>query len=112
MLSKIENPTNFTQDQMRIWEILLPLGKKYSKKHYKRWYKFIVQNNSHIIFKPQINKNLYESGIDLAMPIKILSTKDSMDKIGQFSIKHFDRNSIIFYSITEQINIVNKGINK
>lgn len=95
-------------EKARIWEILVPINREFSKKHYKKWFKNIKTNQIELIHKPLVSDNLYKSKIDIDLPIRVLCTKNKIDELAAFSLDHFNRPNILYYNVGTEFTIVRK----
>lgn len=99
-----------------MWEILVPCKfednqKPVRTKHHKQWDKFVRNISGGLtIFTPVKgqwvdNGNLY---LDKMIPVRIVCNEKQINKIIDFSLKHYRQLAILAYRISDRV-ILKKG---
>lgn len=97
-----------------LWEILVPtkMGdnlKPIRTKHHKNWDKFVREISGGLtILSPAkgqwlFNNSLYEERV---IPVKVACTRLQLDKILDFTIKHYRQKAVMAYRISNDVIIL------
>lgn len=107
------------KSNLKLWEILVPShmnnGKKIEIEHHKKWDAFVqaltkgltIQKTSKGIWLNQSEIKYEEKMI----PVKIACTKKQIKEISDFTAEHYKQEAIMFYLISEDVQIVNYDTN-
>lgn len=107
--------TDTSQDDLRLWEILVPcqwnIGKPIRTRHHREWDRQVNAIAGGVtIFKPTKGKWISPSGTlyqDRMIPVRIACTAKQMDEIVRRTLKHYhDQEAVMYYMVSEVVRIV------
>lgn len=101
-----------------LWEILVPRkynnGKPVSTKHHKNWdqkVQRIINNNGITILQPTIKGEWISTEgkiyIDSTIPVRIVCTREEINKICDMTAKHYNQLAVMTYKISDEVIIKN-----
>ena len=107
-------------NDLKIWCILIPTLKArkatkpyFSTKHHREWDKFVRNISGGLtIFAPGkgqwINKEneLIEERV---IPVNIACSDEDFKKIINFTIKHYDQDALMYYKVSDEVFLINRG---
>lgn len=101
----------------KLWEILVPCtiqGRKVRRKHHQRWDRNVHRITGGLtIYKPA--KGIWAKERDgcwgdthqeRMIPVRIFCTEEQINKICDFTAKHYKQYAVMYYLVTDNIQIV------
>lgn len=101
---------------MFIYEILVPTsyndGRFIKTKHHRVFDKKVLEITGGLTIGMP-NKGKWISGkkdlfLDRNIPVRIMCSKDQIEDIARFALKHYQQEAIMYYQISSEVTIVNK----
>jgi len=91
-----------------LWEILVPASgnndKEFTYEHHKAWDAFVKELTGGVtIMKTAKGQWVSPHGqlyVDRMIPCRIICTKEQINKIVDFTIKHYDQEAVLAYKIS------------
>ena len=107
---------NKLNEEVALWEVLVPtiMNKKHVRtRHHKQWDKFVRSISGGLtVLKPAkgqwlepTSKELYE---ERTIPVRIACTRKQIDKIIDFTIKHYNQLAVMAYKLSNEVIIKNR----
>lgn len=97
-----------------LWEILLPTvrnnGKPFRTRHHRVWDREVIGIAGGLTIFPKTTKGVWVSRegsvfTEQMIPVRVACTASEMDRIADFSAKHYDQYAIMFYKVSDQVYI-------
>jgi hypothetical protein len=99
-----------------MWEILVPASNKiqeFTYEHHKAWDEFVIGISGGItIMKTVKGEWVSPNNVrfkDRMIPVRIKCSGDDIDKIIDFTIKHYEQEAVLAYKISEEVILRNKS---
>jgi hypothetical protein len=99
-----------------MWEILVPASNKiqeFTYEHHKAWDEFVIGISGGItIMKTVKGEWVSPNNVrfkDRMIPVRIKCSADDIDKIIDFTIKHYEQEAVLAYKISEEVILRNKS---
>jgi hypothetical protein len=95
-----------------MWEILVPTirrkdGKPYTTRYHKVWDKKVKEISGGLtILTPAKGKWISPDGtlfVERMIPVRIIATRDEIDKIIDMTIKYYDQLAVLCYKISDEV---------
>lgn len=93
-----------------MWEILVPASNKnqeFTYEHHKAWDEFVIAISGGItIMKTVKGEWVSPDNVrfkDRMIPVRIKCNGGDIDKIVDFTIKHYDQEAVLAYKISEEV---------
>lgn len=99
----------------QLWEILVPVtcdGVRVKKEHHRQWDHEVSKIAGGLtLFKPKKGCWLSDSQLfkEKMIPVRIAATKYEIAKIAEFTSKHYKQKAIMFYLVSEVVEIREYG---
>lgn len=106
-------------EKVKLWEILVPThdndNLKIDIEHHKKWDIYVqeltkgltIQKTAKGIWLNQNETKFEESMI----PVKIACSHDQIEKIADFTAKHYKQEAVMYYMLSEKVSIINYDVN-
>ncbi len=99
-----------------MWEILVPASNKmleFSYEHHKAWDEFVISISGGItIMKTVKGEWISPDNVrfkDRMIPVRIKCDGDDIERIVDFTIKHYKQEAVLAYRISDNVILKNKG---
>lgn len=95
-----------------MWEILVPTtrrvnGKPYRTRYHRVWDDQVKEISGGLtILNPTMGKWIAPDGnlfIERMIPVRIIATRDEIDKIIDMTIKYYDQLAVLCYKISDEV---------
>jgi hypothetical protein len=95
-----------------MWEILVPTirrkdGKPYTTRYHRVWDGKVKEISGGLtILSPTKGKWISPDGelfVERMIPVRIIATRDEIDKIIDMTIKYYDQLAVLCYKISEEV---------
>jgi len=107
-------------EKVKIWCILIPTLKSehaskpyFSTKHHREWDKFVRKTSGGLtIFAPGKGQWISPESeliVERIIPVNIACTDEEFKKIINFTIKHYNQDSLMYYKISDEVFFAKKG---
>ena len=98
----------------QLWEILVPTarnsGKPFRTRHHREWDKRVRRISGGLtIMQPAKGQWISPTGALFAervIPVRIICTREQIDKIIEITIKHYDQLAVLAYKISDEVVLV------
>lgn len=99
-----------------MWEILVPASNKtqeFTYEHHKKWDEFVIAISGGITVMRTVKGEWVSPNNvrfkDRMIPVRINCDSNDIDKIIDFTIKHYDQEAVLAYKISEEVILKNKS---
>jgi hypothetical protein len=114
-LEKKENKEEVISENDELWEILVPASskeKEFSYEHHKNWDTYVKSLAGGLtIMKTAKGEWINPDGVlylDRMIPVRIKCKYSDIQKIVDFTIKHYDQEAVLAYMISREIILKHK----
>jgi len=96
-------------DKLHLWEILVPAtinGVKIVKHWHKKWDEFVVETTGGVtVLTKAVGQWSSNQGhiLDELIPVRIACTVEQIDKIIDFTIKHYKQEAVMAYQVSMNV---------
>ena len=108
--------TRKKEEEQEMWEILVPASNKlqeFTYEHHKRWDEFVISISGGVtIMKTVKGEWISPNNVrfkDRMIPVRIKCNGDDIDKIIDFTIKHYEQEAVLAYKISEDVILRHKN---
>lgn len=99
------------QENRLLWEVLVPTfmnGKPIKTKHHKQFDKMVRKISGGLsIFLPIKGQWFHPDSNELIsermIPVRFMATREEMDKVALFTVKHYCQHSVLVYKISDEV---------
>ena len=98
-----------------MWEILVPASNKeleFTYEHHKAWDEFVITISGGItIMRTAKGQWVSPDNVrfkDRMIPVRIKCTRKQIDKIIDFTIKHYKQEAVLAYKISDEVILKNR----
>jgi hypothetical protein len=99
---------------MKLYEILVPTiygdtMKPISTKHHRNWDAWVMKlSNGLTLLSPAKGRWRYQGDLytERIIPVRIMCSEKQMQKIVEFTLKHYRQKAVMFYTISDNCSII------
>jgi len=102
--------------KQKMWEILVPASNKnqeFTYEHHKQWDEFVIAISGGItVMKTAKGEWVSPESTrfrDRMIPVRVKCTRSEIEKIIDFTIKHYEQEAVLAYKISEEVILKGKN---